>query len=244
MYATDIDKPFDLTFMLTNPDFDSDATTGWVSTNGTPGYDAGVAEYYERTFNFYQELEQMPKGVYELHANAFQRPGSVENTYASYAAGHGNVTSYLYINNKTAPVHHICDDRQPTPLYNDGGGADKRLADGTYVPNSMAGAKRYFAKGLYDSHVANEITSRSANLRVGLRCTVAPSYYWTMFDHFQLFFYGQNRAPVGIDVQEMAVRPVPQGVYSLQGTLLRHTNDIDGLPAGIYIVGGRKVMKY
>lgn len=32
------------------------------------------------------------------------------------------------------------------------------------------------------------------------------------------------------------------GVYSLSGTLLRQTNDTQGLPAGLYIVGGKKVV--
>lgn len=31
------------------------------------------------------------------------------------------------------------------------------------------------------------------------------------------------------------------GVYTLSGTLLRQTNDIQGLPSGLYIVGGRKI---
>lgn len=243
--ATDIEQPFDLTFMLTNPDFDNDVTTGWVSTNGTPGYGEQGAEFYEKTFNFYQELEQMPAGTYELHASAFQRPGSADNVYASYVTGTSTVTTSLYINNKIALIHHICDDRQPTALFDDGGwGSDKRLADGTYIPNCMAGAERYFAQGLYDSRVASEVTSNGSTLRVGIRCTIAPAYYWTMFDHFRLLFFGQNRAPVGIEVSEMDVPQRPQGVYSIQGTLLRKTNNLDGLPAGIYIVGGRKVMKY
>ena len=31
------------------------------------------------------------------------------------------------------------------------------------------------------------------------------------------------------------------GVYSISGTLLRQTNDVQGLPSGLYIVGGRKI---
>ncbi len=31
------------------------------------------------------------------------------------------------------------------------------------------------------------------------------------------------------------------GVYTLSGTLLRQTNDVQGLPSGLYIVGGRKI---
>ena len=35
----------------------------------------------------------------------------------------------------------------------------------------------------------------------------------------------------------------PCGVYSLDGTLLRMTNKAEGLPAGIYIIGGKKVVR-
>lgn len=35
----------------------------------------------------------------------------------------------------------------------------------------------------------------------------------------------------------------PCGVYSLDGTLLRTTNKAEGLPAGIYIIGGKKVVR-
>ena len=35
----------------------------------------------------------------------------------------------------------------------------------------------------------------------------------------------------------------PCGVYSLDGTLLRTTNNAEGLPAGIYIIGGKKVVR-
>ena len=33
-----------------------------------------------------------------------------------------------------------------------------------------------------------------------------------------------------------------EGVYSMSGTLLRKTNDVKGLPAGLYIVNGEKVV--
>ena len=191
--ATDMDHPFDLTFMLENPDFDNNATTGWTSTNGDPGYDAQGAEFYQRTFDFYQILEQVPAGIYQLRANAFQRPGSNENIYAPYTAGTAVVTTSLYINNTSAPVCHICDDRQPSALFNDGGwGSDQKMGDGKYVPNCMVGAEKYFAKGLYDSGVEAEVATIGSRLRVGIKCTSAPTYYWTMFDHFRLLFFGQK----------------------------------------------------
>ena len=241
--ATDINQPFDLTFMLTNPNFDYDVTTGWTSTNGDPGYDAQAAEFYERTFNFYQNLDNMPSGTYKLCANAFQRPGSADNIFSQYTNGKSKVTSSLYINNTAELIHHICDDRQNSALFNDGGwGSDKQMSDGTYIPNCMTGAERYFAKGLYESSVVAENTSAGSNLRIGLRCTLAPAYYWTMFDHFRLYFYGQNNTPLDISINEVTTSHASHGVYSLQGTLLRKDNDLRGLPSGIYIVNGRKVL--
>ena len=240
--VSDVNNPFDLTFMLENPDFDSNATSGWESTNGAPGYDAQSAEFYERTFDFYQMLYQMPMGVYMLSANAFQRPGSADDIFATYKAGNAVVTSSLYINNTTQTICHICDDRQPSALFNDGGwGSDRQMSDGTYIPNCMVGAGKYFAKGLYKSSVVTEVTEMGTNLRVGLRCTKAPTYYWTMFDSFRLFFFGQNRTLLGVHEMRTEI-PMRQDdvIYDLSGR--RITNSLQ-LKHGIYIINGKKVVR-
>ncbi len=243
--AIDTEHPFDLTFMLENPDFDSDATTGWTSTNGNPNYGGKAAEFYERTFDFYQVLDNMPKGNYELRAYAFQRPGAYGSVLAPYNNGTAKVTSSLYINNKTATVKHICDDRQPSALYT-GDGYDQKLSDGTYIPNTMNGAAKYFAKGLYDSSVSAELTTVGGTLRVGIKCTSAPSWYWTMFDHFRLHFYGKELEGDGI-------RPTPDPsrdegewagtLYDLSGRkIIHHQSSDHQLPHGIYIINGKKVV--
>ncbi len=240
--ASDLENPFDLTFMLENPDFDTDVSTGWTSTNGAPGYDAQGAEFYEKTFDFYQTLEQMPAGTYQLRANAFQRPGSSDNVFSPYKAGTAKVTTSLYINSTSEPICHICDDRQPSPLLNDGGwGSDRQMSDGTYIPNCMVGAEKYFAKRLYDSRVSAEVTTAGNSLRIGLKCTNAPTYYWTMFDHFRLFFFGQNDAPVGID--DVQIATTPQGtdvIYDLSG---RRITSRHQLKRGIYIINGKKAVR-
>ena len=238
--ATDMGQPFDLTFMLENPDFDTDAITGWTSTNGNPGYGAKAAEFYEKTFDFYQVLDNMPSGNYELRAYAFQRPGAYGSVLAPYNKGTAKVTSSLYINKTAAPIKHICDDRQAKALYT-GDGYDQKLADNTYIPNTMTGASKYFAKGLYDSSVSATLDTAGNSLRVGIKCTSAPNYYWTMFDHFRLYFYGGNGAVVAVKELCDNTQQAPLGVYNLKGIAVRRgTNDTTGLPAGIYIVGGKK----
>jgi len=239
--AEDIDHPFDLSFMLENTDFDTDATSGWTSTNGAPGYDVKCAEFYERTFEFYQTLENMPKGVYQLRANAFQRPGRPEDVYAPYSSGKAKVTSSLFINSVSESICHACDDRQPSALFNDGGwGSDSQMGDGTYIPNSMTGASKYFANNLYVSTLETEMTADDNTLRLGIKCTSAPSYYWTIFDSFRLYFYGQNRTVVGIDDLKFDTKPKgADAIFDLSG---RRILSGSSLKPGIYIVNGRKVL--
>ncbi len=233
--VSDIEHPFDLTYMLQNPDFDNDATTGWT-TQKNPGYDAQAAEFYETTFNFYQVLDDMPKGIYQLRANAFQRPGDASVVYTQYTSGTNNVNSALYINNTTATVKHICEDRQPSALFNDGGwGSDKQMTDGTWFPNCMTGASRYFAKGLYDCGVTAEQETVGGNMRLGIKGTKTGSLHWTMFDHFRLYFFGGNRTPLGIN--ETATSHDEDGsCYDLSGRRLNS----ESLKSGVYIVNGQK----
>lgn len=243
----DVAQPFDLTFMIENPDFDSDVTTGWRFTNGAPGYDAQTAEYYEKGFTFYQDLENMPAGNYQLRANAFLRPGRPESVLTPYNKGTVTITSSLYINSTIAPICHICDDRQPTALFNDGGwGSDKQLTDGTYIPNCMLGASKYFAKGLYDSSV-DATLKNAGQLRLGIRGTSTTTYYWTMFDHFRLYYFGQTSPVTGIEAVEQS-EDIQQEmnigeIYDLSGRHLTPDMLTNGrLKPGIYIVNGRKIM--
>ena len=235
-------QPFNLTFLIENPDFDNDATTGWTSTNGAPGYDAQGAEFYEKKFDFYQVLNNMPAGKYELRANAFQRPGTYDSVLKPFLNGKAKVTTSLYINNTTATVKHICEDRQPNYLFNDGGwGSDSKLSDDTYIPNCMTGAEKYFAKGLYDSCVEAQLETKGTTLRIGIKCTSTSSAYWTMFDHFRLHFFGGANAPNGINEVESGKGNVQMAngnnTYDLQGRRLTTSPK-----KGLYIVGKKKVL--
>ena len=244
--ASDMAQPFDLTFMLENPDFDNDAITGWKSSNGNPGYGGQAAEFYEKTFNYYQTLENMPAGTYELKAYAFQRPGPYGSVLVPYNNGTAKITSSLYINTTSTTIKHICDDRQPSALYT-GDGYDQQLADNTYIPNTMTGASKYFAKGLYDNSAPADLTA-SGKLKVGIKCTSAPSNYWTMFDHFRLYFYGGNHTLTGIEEVEnerMRYTENERGIYDLSGrrvSVPSVSSERSVLPKGVYIKNGKKIV--
>ncbi len=239
VYIKEGEQPFDLTYMLSNPNFDTDATTGWTYNSNVPGYGYQGAEYFQSTFNFSQTLKNMPVGTYKLCANAFQRPGAYNAVLAPYNAGTANVTTSLYIGSTSEPVKHICDDRQKSSPHS----GSKQLSDNTYIPDDMASAEAYFAKGLYESSVTAEQTNKG-NLKIGIKCTKSDTSYWSMFDTFRLYFYGTEPDITGIDdiliSNDMENGIADKPIYNLQGQLMG--TSLKGLPQGIYIVGGKKVL--
>lgn len=228
---TDVNQPFDLTYMVQNPGMD--ATEGW-SDSPTISYSCG--EYYERTFDFNQIISHLPAGTYQWRANVFQRPGKADE-----CAGE-RVTAFIYAGNKSAKVAHIMDGAQPNKL-----GGTEAYVNGLYIPSTMEAASKYFNKGLYESHITSKVNTNGGQLKVGLISTSMNSYYWVIFDNFRLCFFGkltpeevEGIAPIQIQ-DNSTTRP---GVYSLDGRQLLPTTDgIDNLPRGLYIVNGKAVVR-
>ena len=54
--------------------------------------------------------------------------------------------------------------------------------------------------------------------------------------------HGNVKFAKGFALVKKGSNPMTAGVYSLSGTQLRQTNDLEGLPAGLYIVGGKKTV--
>ena len=248
---SDASKPFDLTFLMINPDFEKDSSTGWT-TSVKPGYNYESNEFYETNFNFYQTLTSMPKGTYELRAQAFTRPGRTETVYQDFIGGTDKSFAKIYLQStsKGVPVKNIMADRQPVQLYS-GSGTDLQLADNTYVPNSMAGAAEYFKRGLYDNSVIQEVGSSGANLVMGISGTNATSYYWCFFDHFRIYYYGSLSVQDITAINEIA-EDSPSTLHASRSTLhtsfftlqgLNMGDRFDTLPPGIYVRNGKKIIK-
>lgn len=238
--ATSADQPFDLTFMMQNPGME--ATDGWTANNGTslPSIGYSCAEFYQKNIDLSQKLTQMPVGTYELKVQAFQRPGSTTDVSTAYAAGTSKVNPYIYLNNviHKQTICNIMQDAQTTKL-----GVGKEAVAGTkYVPNDMQAASYYFGKHLYENSV-KITTTRQATLTIGIKGTNSSNNYWTIFDNFRLYYYGKE---IPTAIQEVKVdKPArrSQGVYTISGQFVRSdAENLVGLPSGIYIVNGKKVV--
>lgn len=237
--ATSEDEPFDISFLIQNAGMET--TEGWTWADGkTPTISYSCGEYYQKTFDFKQSITQMPKGAYILKVQAFQRPGTTATVYNDYENGNDKVDAYIYLYS-TSNKQTICNimaDAQNSKL----GIGTETAAGSKYVPNNMQAVSQYFAKGLYDNTV--KATTRSTVLNFGMKSTGnSGSSYWTIFDNFRLYYYGQEEPTTGITEVEAAKKPLRQGIYTLSGQLVRSdAHSLEGLSRGIYIVNGKKVV--
>ena len=109
----------------------------------------------------------------------------------------------------------------------------------------MASGAAFFKKGLYQNEVVAELT-KVTDLNAGIRCQKVDTDYWTMFDSFRLYFYGQNHAVVAIDdivSDELMDESIQnRGIYfDLSGRAVGR--DLNQLRPGIYIINGKKILK-
>ncbi len=192
-------KYFDLTFLLANPAFDSNATDGW-SYNPAPGYDATGhnAEYFQKDFDFHQTLAAMPEGQYTLNVQAFERIGTDNAAaFTAYNNGTDETDTYIYLNgcdNNRQQVKNLMSEGSATQLYSASDWhSDVQYTttlvsggDDLFRPNSMVGAAQYFAQNMYDNAVSGRA---NGDLTVGI-CGTGADGDWTLFDNFQLYFHG------------------------------------------------------
>lgn len=232
-----VDNPFDITFMVDNAAIDDNS--GWSQT---PTFSNSCCEYFQTTFDFNQTLKDMPKGTYRLTNQAFQRPGEYSTAYNNYAAGKNNVNAVLYINSKTEKICHIGEGASTKQVHDD----DVTVGNPTvYIPNTMASAAAYFKKGLYQNEVVMTTTTSGGNVKIGLRGTSSSSGYWTIFDNFHLYYYGTMSADMVTGIGNIQIADIENSldnsIFNIHGQYMG--TSLEGLPAGIYIVGGKKILK-
>lgn len=227
----DENQPFDLSFLITNADMST--SQGWSET---PSFNYSCAEFYQTTFDFYQVLSVLPQGTYKICVQAFQRPGTSSDTYTSYLSNQEKVSTFLYVNQDSVKVKDIWYGAQDQSL---GIGTEVEVS-GKYIPNDMQSAANYFNKGLYDNSLVTMLAD-DGTLRMGLRCSYQASSYWTIFDNFRLYYYGQlGKEIVGIGKVTDST-PSTSDIYDVYGRKM----SVDGkdqkpLSPGIYIKKGKK----
>ncbi len=231
---TDAENPFDLSYLFVNLPIDN--TEGWSES---PTFSYSCMEYWTTSsFDFNQTSSlKLPIGTYQLHAQAFQRPGSYSGVYTDYMQnGVNNVNAELYCNSASTLVKNMYDDYQTRSL----GSGCVAATSNVYVPNDMYSASLYFAQGLYENSLEFTTTSME-NFKLGIRSGRASgsTQYWTIFDNFRLYFLGgsddEEVTPVNTIVADESA--AGSGTYfDLSG------RQVSSPTRGIYIQKGKKVL--
>lgn len=190
----------DITRKIVNPSFDN-GKEGWTVKEGSPKFDGTYknCEVYQGTFDIYQDITNIPDGVYELSVLAFQRVA--ENGVASVAHDNGteDITAYIYANDLETPFTSPYTYGMKEPS---GGkpGDYKYILNGedVYIPNSMQGMAAATTENPEAYTVTVPMLVEGGTLRIGVREKRRPSNVngswgdWAIWDNFRLKYIGSK----------------------------------------------------
>lgn len=187
----------DITRKIVNPSFDS-GSEGWTVKEGNPKFDGTYknCEVYQGTFDIYQDITNIPDGVYELSVLAFQRVA--ENNVASKAHDNGieDITAFIYANDLETPftspyTYGMKENSGDDYAYTLNG-------ETVYIPNSMKGMAAATTENPNAYTVTVPMLVEGGTLRIGVREKRRPSNInnswgdWAIWDNFRLKYVGSK----------------------------------------------------
>jgi len=173
---------------LTNPGFDNNSGQGWTwaSNANSQTLRAECMEFWNGTFNIWQELKGLPQGKYRLSVQAYYRPGGNNNSYLAYIEGN-------YQQSMTACIYAGEHRQALASPYSyefgwDVGGCWNSRSTGRggaahYFPNTMESAATAFADGAYENTLEFEA---QGDITIGLVNETFVQDNWCIFDNFRL----------------------------------------------------------
>jgi hypothetical protein len=212
----------DITALLKNANFASGGNY-WEGTSFTaaPGT---VAEQYYKVFDTYQILPNMPAGLYRLSWQGFYRNGNIANAYLRHTSDTEDFAE-VYANEEATNMLSIFDASVPYTYE-----------PYTY-PDNVTTANNAFQEGYYQQQMEFTL-AETTDLRIGMRHFAPTVYDWACVDNFSLIYVKDTST---------GIREVESGkwqssaVYDISGRRVANTKS-SGLPKGVYIVNGKKVI--
>lgn len=208
--------------------------TGSDITATYAGYADETAEQFSRPFDVWQELTDMPAGLYQLSASAFYRAGGIQTAYAAWQ-NHDATTQYaqLYLGHSAQPLLNLysCAAYSYEPYQ--------------YPDNLTAASQAFNTDGHYADNVVTFVHHDPGQpLRLGIRKAQTVAADWVAYDHFRLRYLNDATAITQPAADATASRPLE--VYDLAGRRITAVapHQLHSLPSGIYIVGGKKFISH
>lgn len=195
---TTSEAPLDMTGFIMDYGFGRNNTrnSSWLGDDPAYRFDEnGVysnAEFYNKTFNLYQEITGLPKGTYMVKVQGYYRDGHPSYAAARHESGAENLNAVLYAVGKTSastPLKSIFD----ADLANMTTTGDYWETSLGRVPHSMTAANYAFAAGMYEGNSVTVSVGSDGKLTIGIKQeTAGANENWTIFDNFELYYLGST----------------------------------------------------
>lgn len=214
--ASNPDEFNDITSMLVNPDFNENNGNGWSGTSFTATSN-GVAEHWNKNYDTYQILSQMPAGTYRLEVQGFYRNGYQDPSKAAHKDGTEQMLAMLYINDAKEPFMCLYDE------------------DYSSYPDNVSQANSAFnTDHKYRDNSVTYVLEEMGDLKIGIMKNVAVDGDWNCFDNFKLYF---KPAPAGVESVKEDLLGTTE-IYDLKGIKVNNPSQ------GIFVIkNGNKVNK-
>lgn len=187
----------DITRKIVNPSFDN-GKEGWTVKEGNPKFDETYknCEVYQGTFDIYQDITNIPDGVYELSVLAFQRVAENNVAYKAHDNSTEDITAFIYANDLETPftspyTYGMKENSGDDFKYNLNG-------EEVYIPNSMKGMAAATTENPDAYTVTVPMLVEGGTLRIGVREKRRPSNVngswgdWAIWDNFRLKYIGSK----------------------------------------------------
>lgn len=187
----------DITRKIVNPSFDN-GKEGWTVKEGNPTFNETYknCEVYQGTFDIYQDITNIPDGVYELSVLAFQRVAENNVAYKAHDNSIEDITAFIYANDLETPftspyTYGMKENSGDDFKYNLNG-------EEVYIPNSMKGMAAATTENPDAYTVTVPMLVEGGTLRIGVREKRRPSNVngswgdWAIWDNFRLKYIGSK----------------------------------------------------
>lgn len=192
----------DVTRFLTNPDFE-DGKNGWTVVNNGGGNvvlggndDNHCFEAWHSTnFDVYQEVNNLPVGLYKLEVNGFVRYLDGDDAISKANEAPEDPGIYLYMNDSKTNLVNMMTCPLPKTFYDAVNGATYLTQnEENCFPDNMTAASAAFADGGYLQETICMVAEPNTVTRIGVKGT-PEAKFWPIFDNFKLTYLGN-----GVDI--------------------------------------------
>jgi hypothetical protein len=197
-----VENPADMTSKITNPNYDNASYAGWLGTapnmtgSGSHG-PANVPEKWNDTFDTYQEIADLPAGVYALGAQTMWRGsyndmkngiGPASKLYATVGDTEFSVPfNYAYAPLNTEPM---AGETSWGVGAGETSATDEETGITYYIPNDPSCFRVYAEKGLYDTQLLFGVSEGTVRIGVKNPAKMGDADNWSVWDTFTLKYYG------------------------------------------------------